>query len=324
MITSEMNRFSLVTTTLASLLLAGTVAAQAPHQLVEASGIARYQGYLYVVGDDNSGVVFRYPLQKGHANLLPLPPSKAKTLPLLGDQLALDLEAIEVLKDGQIIALSERSRSLLSKDQILVQYPNATSELGNRGLEGLAIRMEKNTYMVATLWEGGRPKKKALPLQLRKKLKRFVFKPEIWIHPLPRSLTPIDLLQENITVVTLNPPKPGGGQRFRAPDVVWYPLPEEKWGFITLLNSENMTKKNEEPVYLHHWLHRFDASGNPIGDPLNLDQLAPPELRGVNWEGLDWFKPYESLVCTFDAGPETQPAALIIPLPTDWLPQPAE
>ncbi len=66
--------------------------------------------------------------------------------------LAVDLEAIDVLADGRVVVISERLRSMVSKDGVVVGYDDPFAEFGERGLEGLAVRkVDDKTSKVAVL-----------------------------------------------------------------------------------------------------------------------------------------------------------------------------
>jgi hypothetical protein len=54
---------------------------------------------------------------------------------------------VDILGDGRIVALSERLRSLISTDDLVVQYDDP--------LAGLAVRrLDADGSQVAVLWEG--------------------------------------------------------------------------------------------------------------------------------------------------------------------------
>jgi hypothetical protein len=131
----------------------------------------------------------------------------------------------------------------------------------------------------------------------------------------------------------LRVPRPEGeepqAQRFRVPDLVWYPYVDRsddgilnepidpRWGFIALLSSENAEGPKR---HAHHWLLRFDPEGAPLGTALDLDALVPdPALSGRNWEGLDWWEEGSRLVVTYENLAEDDVFyALIVDLPPEW------
>ena len=146
----------------------------------------------------------------------------------------------------------------------------------------------------------------------------------VLIHDLDEGERHVQLSSHSVETVYLSVPNPGtgerDGQRFRAPDLVWnYPGPTkgvEEGGFIVLLSSENVAYPRH---YEHHWLQRFDRKGQPVGKPIALDRLSPAHLKGVNWEGLDWFDSPTSLIVVCERSPRGPGAAMIVELPHDWL-----
>ena len=142
-------------------------------------------------------------------------------------------------------------------------------------------------------------------------------RPKVAVHDLAPWQHGRRLRAGDVDVVRLNVARPPGeephAQRFRAPDLVWSLT--GKSGFIVLLCSENGGRAR---TYRHHRLQRFSRSGEPVGGSIDLNRLAPPHLRGSNWEGLDWFVPSESLIVVCERSPLGPGAAMIVDLPEDW------
>ena len=127
--------------------------------LREASGVARDGNRLLFAGDGTPDTYFAYELQVAD---FPKPPgpvlgqftvdSAHVTTHALGLPLAIDLEGIALVGPGRPFLVSERTRSLVSPGRILAEYPDAFDELGNRGIEGLAVRREGDSIaVVATM-----------------------------------------------------------------------------------------------------------------------------------------------------------------------------
>lgn len=298
----------------------------------EASGITRQGDHLLIVGDEDTGVYYRFPLLDGHGALIPIDPGRLARVALPGAKLAIDLEAIDVLADGRVAVLSERLRALVGEQGLITEYANPLSEFGNRGLEGLAVRtLAQGTSRVAVLWEGGYPEYNALPVQLQRHVGRLPLQPMIWAHDLKAGEAGIEIKMAEreryaLQEIKLDVPKPLGlepqAQRFRAPDLVWYKTGldcgvKQSWGFIVLLSSQN-SPVDGKPEYRHQWLQRFTADGRPLGRALDLNRVIPTHLKGANWEGLAWFEEGKSLVIIHDIPPKASPTAVIVSLPDDW------
>jgi hypothetical protein len=222
----------------------------------EASGIARLEDKLIMVGDDADGKYFELKLEGQEGPIIPIDPSKVKEIILPGAELAMDLEGIDILADGRIALLSEQLRCLVAKESIksddyvvIAEYDRTLTELGNRGLEGLAVlKLEDGSSQVAVLWEGGYPEYYAVPLQLRDQVGRFPLNPVVVVHKI-RNGEMAGLVHQPLKYITLNVPKPIGdvplAQRFRATDLVWHDWHDKEGGgdmvqgFIVLLSSEN-------------------------------------------------------------------------------------
>jgi hypothetical protein len=147
-----------------------------------------------------------------------------------------------------------------------------------------------------------------------------------------------------ITIVDLLAPHPAADPqtpgvpplRFRAPDLVWHEWTHDsgkrEWGFIVLLNSETpayvapgSSEQKPKKRYGPRWLQRFDMSGTPVGDPLDLDAavhnvVGGDDLTNANWEGLAWLEPGKRVVLVYDESKVKLdvPAAVILSIPEDW------
>ncbi len=84
----------------------------------EASGIARLDDKLIMVGDDADGKYFELNLDGRSGPIIPVDPEKVKEVILSGAELAMDLEGIDVLADGRIAILSEQLRCLIAKESL--------------------------------------------------------------------------------------------------------------------------------------------------------------------------------------------------------------
>jgi len=193
-----------------------------------------------------------------------------------------------VLADGRVVVLSERLRALVDREGIVVEYDSPLAEAGGHGLEGLAVRaLVDGSSRLAVLWEGGYPENARMQPQMHRLIGRAM-RPLIVVHDLKKNqrLGLLRLAQAS-KVTEVRVPSPSGeepdAQRFRAPDLVWATWSKEHGvenGFIVLISSVNAIGT---PEYLYHWLLRFTLDGEPVGEPLDLDALAPPELQRVNW-----------------------------------------
>ena len=286
--------------------------------IAEASGVVRSGDHLLIVDDGQRGVYFRLPLQGRKGPVIPVDRGAVERMPLPFGNLVTDTESIEILGDGRVVVLSERLRALFGPDGVVASYDAPLAEFGKRGLEGLAVRaMPDGGSRVAVLWEGGYPEYQHVPPQLQPKVGRLALRPMVLLH----TLNPgdVNILVRSPTFIVLQAPVPKGraprAQRFRAPDLVWHREADGAWGFITLLSSHN---SKGERKYQYHWLQRFSRDGKPIGSPLDLDLLAPPDLKATNWEGLAWFEKNESLVLVNESHPEPAGVAFVVQLPEAW------
>ncbi len=284
----------------------------------EASGITRLGNDLLIVDDSQNGAYFRFALAGEQGPLIRLTPERLTRVPLPYASMATDLEAINVLSDGRVVVLSERLRALFGENGMIADYGAPLSEFGKRGLEGLAVRPVKNNgSLVAVLWEGGYPEYYQVPEQLRSRIGRQALRPVLQVHALASGEDGIQVRGTNFVMLDVPVPRGRGprAQRFRAPDLVWHRQPDGAWGFITLLSSMNSV---DRPTYEHHWLQRFSAKGERIGERLDLDVIVGKRLTGVNWEGLSWFEPGKSLVMVHESHPEPVPTAYVLQLPDHW------
>jgi hypothetical protein len=289
----------------------------------EASGITRLGDELLIVGDEAPGGYYRFTLTAQKCKEIPIDPSRVEWVQFPGADLAMDLESIGVLSDKRVVVLSERLRSLVGEKGVIAEYGNPLAELGNRGLEGLAVRkLEDGSSRIAVMWEGGYPVCRDVPEQLRGQICGHAMHPVVWIHDIkPYAKAGWIGERDALRVIDLDVPKLDGqepqAQRFRAPDLVWHNLGKGDWGFIVLLSSQNSPQCGE-PKYLYKWLQRFTMDGKPYGEPLYLNAILPENLKDANWEGLGWYEQGKSLVIIPDEPQGVRPTAFIVDLPESW------
>ena len=313
-------RFGLKFTFSVLVFVASGCDAPSDDNLMGISGVARVDDRLLLVDDETSGAYFTVDVSEGSTKFRLLDPLEREAFAVKDG--IVDAEAIDVLADGRIVVLSERMRALLDEDGVVAEYPAAFSEFGNRGLEGLSVLpLAKGRSRVAVLWEGGYPAVGRLIGGLAEVASNRSFEPIVVVHeidPHERGLVPA--LEEELDVTVLEVPIPPSDerpeQRFRAPDLVWDiytggDIP----GFIVLLSSENSSGL---PEYGHHWLQRFNRSGQPLGPPLDLDAVMPEDLAVLNWEGLDWFDEPYRLVLVCEDSEEGPGSAVLIDLRHHW------
>lgn len=312
-------------------LLTGAVSTGSARPLLEeASGLVRVGDFLAVISDKSPGRYFLVPLPSLTAGVAPIEPARVRVIEWPSAAIALDLEGIAMLGDGRLVLLSERLRSLVDESGIVVEYDTPLSELGNRGLEGVAVRrLAEEASRIAVLWEGGYPEFQSLPSPLQTTIERRAFRPQIWCHTLAAGARPVrvrvaDAEAHSLERIELKPPLPEGAepvaQRFRATDLVWHrlgPSGSDEWGFIVLLNSGNAPITGE-PFYEHQWLQKFSRAGDPVGPSLDLNRLVPDSLRHANWEGLAWLKEGSRLALVHDVPPAGTPSLLVVTLPEGW------
>lgn len=289
--------------------------------LAEASGVVRRDNELLIVGDGSPGVYFRYEMTGLPGESIAI--AQADPRPIAGGDVALDLESIDVLADGRVVALSEQLRALIGEDGLVADYPDAFGAFAGKGLEGLAVRPDKDSKdrsKVAVLWEGGFPEAANAPASLWCAVAGRYMSPVVLVHEVAAGASGLRFKGDHpqpFETVTLRPPlparSPDGTARFRASDLVWHRVRyhgDEKWGFIVLLNAE----AGSDQVALQ----RFAKDGTPVGAPLDLTEMLPEPLRWLKWEGLGWFEPGKSLVLVHDSKAGTPLTAAIVRCPKDW------
>jgi len=298
----------------------------------EPSGVTRHGDLLLIVGDGEAGTYYSLPVPAAPGAGVPLAPSALTRHKLQGNPHATDLEAIGVLADGRIVALSEDLPALLDDDGVVATYEDLR-ETGGRGCEGLAIRDRGDgASRVAVLWEGGYADGAT-----------GAWMPRILVHDVPAGASGLEVSRAGaLADIRLQVPHPAGvepqAQRFRCPALVWHRLradDPDSWGFLVLLSSgwaakpasgseEECPKRPDgQPLrWCYKWLQRFDSSGQPVGDPLDLDPYFPDAVRYSNWEGMGWFDPGRSLVLVYDERVDFRvldpQLAVIVPLPEGW------
>lgn len=291
-----------------------------PARIREASGVVRQGSHLLVVDDSDVGAYYRVHWKKPESPVIDLNAQKPERVRLKSRNLGVDLESIDLMNDGRVALLSERLRSLVSDDGVIAEYDSELAETGKRGLEGVAIReLDGGASQVAVLWEGGYPDF-GLIAPTRQ---RSVFKPLVVVHDVPRNGKVGRVrLKDAPRTIELDVPQPAGeeprAQRFRAPDLRWYPFREggtAKWGFVVLLSSQNGLA---QPEFQYKWLQRFDLDGKRVGEPLDLSRHFPPELMRANWEGLAWMEFGRSMILVHEEDPGLPPHAFLLELPPDW------
>lgn len=265
--------------------------------ITEASGIARIDDRLIIVGDDSDGRYFEFPLEKGCSPVIPIDPEKVKEILLPGAELAMDLEGIDVLADGRIVVLSEQLRCLISKRDkgdkrplVVAEYDKTLTEFGHKGLEGLAVkRLAGGDSKVAVLWEGGYPQFAEVPPQLRGGTCGLPLKPVIVVHEIKRDAY-AGRVENPLLRIELDAPEPPGeppnAQRFRATDLVWFTSENGEEEFIVLLNSEN-APLDDEVEYKFKILQRFDMNGDRVGAPLNINDICRNIMTNLNEDDLE-------------------------------------
>ena len=316
----------------------------------EPSGVLRSGTNLYLVGDDDHGSYFEFALSPEEIDAttgerrIPLDPKRLKRYVINSDECANDLEGIDILADGRIAVLSEERRALFDQNGIVAFYGRVLAEFGTRGVEGVAVqRGPDDSSRVAVLWEGGYPEDEELPIPLRARCSGISIPAFVLVHDLAAGEVRKRVLEGDASrIVILDvPPTPGvepAAQRFRAPDLVWHSWKEagrDVQGFIVLLSSgaaaaampgsaEQCPKSdNGVPLrYCYKWLQRFRLDGSRAGEPFELDQVFPQELRTANWEGMGWYEEGKRLVLTYersfgDGSPDLQ-ECFVMPLPEGW------
>ncbi len=303
---------------------AGIPEPAAPSAVIEeASGVHVGENELLIVDDSAPNAYFRVriPADAGPVIALNDHHPERISFPILT---FVDLESIDQLADGRLVVLSERMRGLVGRDGPIVEYDYPLAEVARRGLEGIAVRPLPNaTSRVAVIWEGGYPDRGSLHPDLEVRAGLEPFAPIIFVHDIPAGSNPGRVRwRDGLHRVILDVPLPTGAvpaaQRFRAPDLAWYRWPdqrEDEWGFLVLLGSQSAVAP---PEFLHHVIQRFDMTGKPVGDPLDIASVAPPEIGHANWEGLAWRETGKSVILVHEGRGELQAHALVVELPAEW------
>jgi len=288
----------------------------------EASGIARTGDWFLLVDDEDPGAYYRFPASEVRGPAYRLDANRLSRSRIPFPNHALDLEDIAVLADGRIVMLSERLRVLLDENgAIVAEYDDPLSEVGGRGLEGLAVLpIAEGGSRVAVLWEGGTFKGSDLPDAVAENLDGKHADPIVWIHDIGAHQTVGeigvgDLVEKRGVVFNLPTPKVEPKRPFRAPALVWQrdaDSTREEASFIVLLNS-----------FKDLWIQRFDLNGKPIGRPFDFNRDADPDVKDRNWEGMAWYEEGQSLILIDDKGNKDDrkvgtPFVMIVPLPPDW------
>lgn len=305
-----------------------------PTGATEASGVTRQGNELLIVSDADPGAYYSFDLSNEQGPLLRLLQEELVRHVLPGAALALDFESIDVLADGRIVALSERLRALIGANGLVMQYDDPLSELGERGLEGLAVRPGQNgASEVAVLWEGGWVEDGDVQPQIRRLLGKPLL-PIVFTHEIkPGETGGKRKVKNDAELVELKVPQPdqdNDGWRFRAPDLAWHQWRgQSEPGFIVLLNSQRPAELPGKPKFGPRWLQRFDRAGNPVGRHFDLAEdldeetkrlLGEDRLKKANWEGLGWYEAGKSLVLVHDKSElhDDIPVALVVALPSEW------
>ncbi len=293
----------------------------------EASGIVRHGDDLLIASDNVAGAYFRFRLPSPTPSVLTITPDRLEKIEFRGGTLGMDLEGITVLADGRVAVVSERLRVLLGDGGVIAEYDDPLSEIGNRGLSGVAARDKGNGVSeVAVVWEGGYPARHDLPEDLRNALGSIAMSPVIWVHDLHPGAMNLRIRQHQARKIRLKPPLPAGdeplAQRFRAVDLVWHVSKDgvhgsDRLGFIVLLVSNNSPHQGPS-TFEHVWLQRFGMNGEPVGQPIDVKTSVPTAIREAKWDGLGWFHPGKSVVIVHDVPPRGDPTAVIITLPSNW------
>jgi hypothetical protein len=293
------------------------------------------------VSDELPGTLLLYSINdlRWEQNCSQLSPDHISSESLPKGHLALDLEGISTLADGRVVVLSERLRGLVTADGLVAQYDDPLGEMGNAGLEGVAVRYGSDGRSeIAVLWEGGYLENERLPPVFGELKAPRAVAPFVVAHYLDKGEKGLDYKSRRtraarVIEVSRPPGTEPAAQRFRAPDLVWYdqagvnPSSAGRSAFILLLNSRAAAKAlklsvHEEARRSSLWLQRFSREGAQIGKPLDIDRAVPERFQGLNWEGLAWWEEGKTLILVDDVGllrPATQPPVVCrIDLPIEW------
>lgn len=296
--------------------------ADEPNRRREYSGIALINGQLTVVDDQVNGRLIRLNASLETEERFSIVSVAEEEHVPLGHDLAADLESIGRLGDGRVVVLSERLRCLIDRDGIVTQYPENYNEIGNRGLEGVAIRAEGRDSQIALCWEGGYLQPTDVPLELEDRLTGVALDPVVMIHKLGANERPGEVTKIPAYTVKLDPPSKG--YRFRMPDLEWIRTPSGGWGLLGLVSAEN-PQASRGSRFRYHWLVLFKLDYGektlvPIGEPIDLEELLG-EIGKGNWEGVCWIDDHRLALC-YDSFPPGPPRIAILnlrKLRPDWL-----
>ena len=285
------------------MFLAFLIGCNSQGKLRQASGVALDGPDLVIVGNGTPRTVYRYRLNESDMptgdgpllSVIEIDETEVETE--FGGRWALDLEAIDLLPDGQVVVLSEATFRLLDRSGVVARYPFALSPMGGRGFEGLAVH---SNGRIAALWEGGYMSQAYLPTRYEGagRLADEPIKPIVCIHFVADQPDALPCQDGHGVSVLQVPDTPDSSQAFRAPDLVWGADGES---FIVLLSSLNAATDE----FRYKWLQKFNVSGEPLGEPINLcdDGYLPDNVRsgrGGNVEGLGWFERGKSLILVND------------------------
>ena len=251
---------------------------------MEISGVAAVAAGYAVVGDDDGD----------HGRIWP-GGDRFRIRPRLRGPEAIDVVS---LPDGEEVwlILDEDDRRLIDLSGGDLSLPKALKEVCGRGLEGLAARWKGGRIEVAVLWEGGFYNPKGGPQKGCAKKLGELTRPVVALfawRPGKGATSP--LVRFELAV-----PDPGDDERFRASDLVW-----DGDALLVLLRSTNAA----DDRFSHTWLQRFDLAGEPVGEPLKLDEEWGAYCAGKNWEALDWTLDGGRLVMGYD---ELGPSELVL------------
>jgi len=290
----------------------------------EFSGVTVRGDNLVIVSDSDPKHLYLYPIRDIDPGITVLSSASFQRQEVFPVWLPLDYESVDYLSDGRALVLSERLRSLIVEDLSVIECPKQFAEIGNRGIEGICVKPNgEDRSLLAMIWEGGYPEVDDLSSSVLSRLGNRSFRPLISVHQIDHQSLPRKLYLNR--VIELQMPVLDGeepwAQRFRAPDLVWFESVSGEQtipGFIVLMSSGNSVPN---PEYRYCWLMRFDMEGRPIGQPLDLNELVPDNLKHSNWEGLGWVKRNERLILVHDMPnkhPDGENVALVVDIPEGW------
>ncbi|MEZ5403690.1 MAG: hypothetical protein R2729_28680 [Bryobacteraceae bacterium] len=305
-------------------LLIAVAAALDGQRVREASGVVRVGEETLIADDSLTGAYVELETKRLRGPFFRLNDYDPERKRLHYRGLGVDFESVDMLADGRVALLSERLRSLVGDRGVIAEYDSELAETGKRGLEGLAVRpLPDGASRVAVLWEGGYPDYGALG----RARDQGPWQPLVVVHDIPRNGRAGRVRMAQATLIELKPPLPDHAdpprsQRFRAPDLVWYPdaASRDGWGFLVLLSSQDGSPR---PEFRHKWLQRFRRDGSAFGAPLDLMALLPPSLRAGNWEGLAWWEPGRSVILVCEEDGNIEAHGWILELPEELRKDPA-